>query len=51
LYRDDDVQDDFNRKALLHELLPDVVTQAYTLLGQDWLETRKDWESFGHPVD
>ncbi|TWU46499.1 BPTD_3080 family restriction endonuclease [Rubripirellula reticaptiva] len=50
LYRDDDVQDDFNRKALPHEPLPDIVTQAYTLLGQDWLETRKDWESVGHPV-
>lgn len=50
LYRDNDVQDDFNRKALPHEPLPDIVTQAYTLLGQDWLETRKDWESVGHPV-
>jgi len=50
LYRDAEVQDDFNRKALPHEPLPDIVTQAYTLLGQDWLETRKDWERVGHPV-
>ena len=50
LYRDDDVQVDFNRKALAHEPLPDIVTQAYTLLGQDWLETRNDWEKAGHPV-
>lgn len=50
LYRDDDVQDDFNRKALPHDPLPDIVTQAYTLLGQDWLETKNDWERVGHPV-
>ena len=50
LYRDDDVKDDFNRKALPHDPLPDIVTQAYTLLGQDWLETRRDWQSAGHPV-
>ena len=50
LYRDDDVLVDFNRKALPHEPLPDIVTQAYTLLGQDWLETKHDWERVGHPV-
>ncbi len=50
LYQDDEVKDDFNRKAQPHEPLPDIVTQAYTLLAQDWLETRNDWESVGHPV-
>lgn len=50
LYRDPDVTDDFNRKAEPHEPLPDIVTHAYTLLGQDWLETKRDWESVGHPV-
>jgi len=50
LYRDEDVQVDFNRKALPHEPLPDIVTQAYTLLGQDWLETKNDWARVGHPV-
>lgn len=51
LYRDPpDVTDDFNRKAEPHEPLPDIVTHAYTLLGQHWLETKRDWESVGHPV-
>lgn len=50
LYRDTDVCDDFNRKAEPHEPLPDIVTHAYTLLGQDWLETKNDWETVGHPV-
>lgn len=50
LYRDPDVHDDFNRKAEEHEPLPDIVTQAYTLLGQDWLETYQDWKNARHPV-
>ena len=50
LYRDPDVCDDFNRKAEPYEPLPDIVTQAYTLLGQDWLETYRDWMSVRHPV-
>jgi type III restriction enzyme len=50
LYRDHDVTDDFNRKAEPHEPLPDIVTHAYTLLGQDWLETSQDWQRVGHPV-
>lgn len=50
LYRDADVTDDINRRAQPHEPLPDIVTSAYTLLGQDWLETCIDWKNAGHPV-
>lgn len=50
LYRDPDVTVDFNRKAEPHEPLPDIVTRAYTLLGQDWREAQRDWKKVGHPV-
>ena len=43
LYNDDDVRDDLNRKAQPHEPLPDLVTNAYYLLGYDWRETAKLW--------
>ncbi|MEI2761980.1 MAG: hypothetical protein V9E95_07025 [Methanothrix soehngenii] len=33
------VRDDLNRKAEPHEPLPDLVINAYYLLGKDWLET------------
>lgn len=50
LYRDRDVTDDLNRKAEPHEPLPDLVTQAYDLLGTDWLAAANDWKREGHPV-
>lgn len=37
------VKDDLNRKAEPHEPLPDLVTNAYYLLGKDWLETANKW--------
>ncbi len=37
------VSADLNRKAQPQEPLPQLVTNAYYLLGQDWLETAKDW--------
>jgi type III restriction enzyme len=43
LYRDDEVTPDLTRRAKPHEKLPDLVTNAYWLLGQDWIETRKKW--------
>ena len=50
LYRDPEVTDDLNRKAEPHEPLPDLVTQAYDLLGTDWLAAAADWKREGHPV-
>lgn len=51
LYRDPSVSDDLNRRgAEAHEPLPELVQQAYTLLGADWRETAKQWREAGHVV-
>lgn len=50
IYADDEVKDDINRKAEETEPLPDLLTNAYYLLGKDWLETKKEWEKAGHKV-
>jgi len=44
------VRDDLNRNALPDESLPDLVTNAYLLLGHDWNYTRQAWESSGYPT-
>ncbi len=44
IYNDKDVKDDLNRKAIESDPLPDLVINAYYLLGLDWLETKKRWE-------
>lgn len=38
------------QKAEEHEPLPDLVRNAYYLLGKDWLDTKEAWEKQGHPV-
>jgi type III restriction enzyme len=50
IYMDHDVKDDVNRKAEPHEPLPDILTNAYYLLGKDWLETKRSWDEKGHRV-
>lgn len=50
IYMDDEVKDDVNRKAEETEPLPDLVINAYYLLGKDWLETKNSWCSAGHNV-
>lgn len=50
IYMDDEVKDDINRNAEETEPLPDLVIQAYYLLGADWLETKKEWDKVGHKV-
>lgn len=47
LYTDAVVRADLNRPAKEHEPLPDLVTNAYYLLGQDWLEAKRRWEAEG----
>jgi type III restriction enzyme len=47
IYNDDEVKDDLNRKADPEEPLPDLVTNAYHLLGYDWNETAQDWKNSG----
>lgn len=44
------VRDDLSRKALEHEPLPPLVTNAYFLLGKDWLDTYNNWKESGHKV-
>lgn len=51
LYRDPSVSEDLNRRgAEPHEPLPELVQQAYTLLGADWREMAKQWADAGHVV-
>jgi type III restriction enzyme len=44
------IRDDLNRNAEPQETLPQLVLNAYLLLGKDWLETRAAWEKVKHPV-
>jgi len=50
IYNDPDVKDDLNRKAEKHELLPDLVVNAYYLLGFDWREAQRKWAEENHPT-
>ena len=42
------VRDDLNRSAEEFEPLPDLVMNAYLLLGKDWLATYQDWKKLGY---
>jgi len=50
IYSDPEVKEDINRKAEPHVPLPDLVNTAYTILGNDWDETRKRWEQEHAPT-
>lgn len=51
IYNDDEVKDDLNRpKAVAAEPLPDLINNAYYLLGLDWKKTKKLWQKNKHPV-
>lgn len=50
IYNDPDVKDDLNRRANPEEPLPDLVLNAYYLLGYDWRETWKAWQAAGIPT-
>lgn len=47
IYGDPDVNADITRPAEPHEPLPDLVMNAYYLLGKDWLEAKKQWADTG----
>ncbi len=48
IYNDSEVKDDLNRKAQPEEPLPDLVANAYYLLGYDWRETARSWHEQGY---
>lgn len=50
IYRDETVKDDINRAAKPEEPLPDLVTQAYYLLGKDWQVLYNAWQEAGSVV-
>lgn len=47
IYNDPEVKDDLNRPAQPEDPLPDLVLNAYYLLGYDWRETLKAWRNAG----
>ena len=47
IYNDPEVRDDLNRRAEPHEPLPDLVNNAYYLLGYDWRTAAEDWREAG----
>jgi len=50
IYNDGDVKSDLSRAAKPEERLPDLVLNAYALLGFDWRETAKAWKKQGAPT-
>ncbi len=50
IYNDPEVKDDLNRRANPEEPLPDLVLNAYYLLGYDWREAWKAWRDAGLPT-
>lgn len=50
IYRDDEVNPDLKRDAKETERLPDLVKNAYFLLGADWVEIKKSWDASGSTI-
>ncbi|MCK6468716.1 MAG: DEAD/DEAH box helicase family protein [Candidatus Brocadia sinica] len=50
IYMDATVKDDINRKAEEGEPLPDLIKNAYLLLGKDWKAAKDDWEKMGYKI-
>lgn len=50
IYADETVKDDINRKAEPEEPLPDLIMQAYYLLGKDWEAQYNSWKEAGSVV-
>jgi len=48
IYNDPDVKEDLNRRAAETEPLPDLIINAYYLLGLDWREAKRCWEGEGY---
>lgn len=50
IYNDPEVKDNLNRAASPETPLPDLVLNAYLLLGSDWLATKQAWSDAGAPT-
>ena len=50
IYMDNTVKDDINRKAEESEPLPDLIKNAYLLLGKDWHAAKDTWKMAGHKI-
>jgi len=51
LYTDDEVKVDLNQKKITKQTqLPDLVRNAYNLLGADWLKTKEEWIKSGEKI-
>ncbi len=47
IYGDSEVKDDLNRRVRPESVLPDLVINAYTMLGHDWQKTAEAWRHQG----
>lgn len=50
IYADEEVKDDINRPAPPEEPLPDLLQQAYYLLGKDWQALYRAWQDAGQEI-
>ncbi len=50
IYADETVKDDINQKVDETVPLPDLIRNAYVLLGKDWKATKDDWEKAGFRI-
>jgi type III restriction enzyme len=50
IYMDETVKDDINQKAEESAPLPDLIRNAYLLLGKDWKAAKDEWEAAGYKV-
>ncbi len=50
IYMDETVKDDINQKVDESVPLPDLIKNAYLLLGKDWKATKDDWQKVGYKI-
>ncbi|MEI7817505.1 MAG: DEAD/DEAH box helicase family protein, partial [Desulfuromonadales bacterium] len=50
IYMDETVKEDINRKAEESDPLPDLIKNAYLLLGKDWQAAKDEWQRVGYKV-
>ncbi len=50
IYMDETVKDDINQKVDESTPLPDLIRNAYLLLGKDWKATKDDWDKIGYQI-